>query len=577
MKNLIVTIFLILIIANLSAEIAVKSFRKLENDMTARIDAPKKDQNGDVCAIIKVVTTQTGFIWEPDGLGIVSAENKGGEYWLYVPYGAKRLTIKHSQLGVLRDYIYNMPIEKACVYEMLITTGKVITTVEEEISSQWLLIKAEPAKSMIYINEVFVKTGEYQTKLKPGKYTYRVEAPMYHAENGMIEITDTKRELMVNLKPAFGTAKILTTPEDGATVLIDGKELTKTTPCMSEPLLSGEHTIQIVKEMYQPLLEKITILEGQTLPFNFILAPNFAEITIKAPEKAQVVINNKLMGNGTWTGRLSPGIYSLEVQMDSYRAAKQDIELNIGDKKNFDLVPTPIFGSLDIMTTPAGANIIINGNNYGTTPNTINKLLIGNYKIQLIKNGFETVFKNISISENKLNEIIETLTENQQITVQNIKPKTKINGIRFTSSPSGAYLLRNGSIVGVTPFETNKLPDGEYTFEIRCENFEASYKKAVVNKAKCQSYYINLYGNKSSFECKEDENEEIIKQKTVTITTIPEGAFLLVDGSFVSKTPCSVDLKEGTHNIEFRRVGYNSVYKAINVDSKEKQYFKFTL
>jgi formylglycine-generating enzyme required for sulfatase activity len=45
--------------------------------MPACIDAPKKDQNGDVCAIIKVLTTQTGFIREPDGLGIVSAENSG--------------------------------------------------------------------------------------------------------------------------------------------------------------------------------------------------------------------------------------------------------------------------------------------------------------------------------------------------------------------------------------------------------------------------------------------------------------------------------------------------------------------
>lgn len=562
---------------NLSAEIAVKSFRKLESDMTARIDAPKKDQNGDVCAIIKVVTTQTGFIWEPDGLGIVSAENKGGEYWLYVPFGSKRLTVKHPQLGVLRDYMYNMPIEKACVYEMILSTGKVITTVEEEISSQWLLIKAEPAKAMIYINEVFVKTGEYQTKLKPGKYTYRVEAPMYHAENGMIEIIDTKKELLVNLKPAFGTAKIQTTPEDGATVLIDGKEQPKTTPCVSEPLLSGEHSIQIVKEMYQPLSEKITILEGKILPLNFILIPNFAEITIKAPEKSQVIINNKLMGSGTWSGRLSPGIYSLEVQLENHKTAKQDVELNIGDKKNFELVPTPIYGSLDIMTTPAGANIIINGINYGTTPNTINKLLIGNYKLQLNKNGFASVNKDISISENKMNEIVETLTENQLITVQNTKPKEKINGIRFTSSPSGAYLLRNGSIVGKTPFETTKLPDGEYTFEIRCENFESSYKKALINKAKCQSYYINLQGNQSSFDCKEDEPEEIIKQKTVAITTIPEGAFLLVDGSLVSKTPCTVGLKEGTHNLEFRRVNYNSVFKVINVDSKEKQYFNFTL
>lgn len=577
MKKIINLLLFFTLFSSLSAEIAVKSFRKLDSDMTARIDAPKKDQNGDVCAIIKVVTIQTGFIWEPDGLGIVSAENKGGEYWLYVPYGAKRLTIKHPQLGILRDYMYPLPIEKAMVYELVLTTGKVITTVDETIESQWLLIKAEPTKAMIYLNDIYVKAGEYQTKLKSGIYSYRVEFPLYHTEAGKIEIADTKKELMINLRPAFGTAKIQTTPEDGATVLIDGKEQLKTTPCVSEPLSSGEHSIQIVKEMYQPLSEKITINEGETLPLNFILKPNFAEITIKAPEKAQVIINNKLMDNGTWNGRLSPGIYSLEVQLENHKTAKQDVELNIGDKKNFELVPIPIYGSLDIMTTPAGANIMINGINYGTTPNTINKLLIGNYKLQLIKTGFEAVNKSVSISENKINEIVETLIENHPITVQNNKPKEKINGIRFTSSPSGAYLLRNGSIVGKTPFETTNLPDGEYTFEIRCENFEASYKKAVVNKAQCKIYYINLQGNQSSFECKEDEFEETIKQKTVIITTIPEGAFLLVNGSFISKTPCTVGLKEGIYNIEFRRVGYNSVYKSINVDSKEKQYFNFSL
>ncbi|MCX6307716.1 MAG: PEGA domain-containing protein, partial [Bacteroidia bacterium] len=104
------------------AEIAGKSFRKLESDLTARVDEPKKDQNGDLCAIIKVVTTQTGFGWEPDGLGIVAAVPKMGEFWLYIPYGAKRLTIKHPQLGILRDYLYPLPIEKATVYELVLIT-----------------------------------------------------------------------------------------------------------------------------------------------------------------------------------------------------------------------------------------------------------------------------------------------------------------------------------------------------------------------------------------------------------------------------------------------------------------------
>ena len=53
MKKLYITLFLLAAIISVSAEIAVKSFRKLENDMTARIDVPKKDQNGDVCNYIR--------------------------------------------------------------------------------------------------------------------------------------------------------------------------------------------------------------------------------------------------------------------------------------------------------------------------------------------------------------------------------------------------------------------------------------------------------------------------------------------------------------------------------------------
>ena len=94
MKKILIILLLFATGMNLLAEISVKSFRKLESDMSARIDAKKIDQNGDVCAIVKVVSIQTGFSWEPDGLGIVGAIPKVGEYWLYVPFGAKR-TLAH--------------------------------------------------------------------------------------------------------------------------------------------------------------------------------------------------------------------------------------------------------------------------------------------------------------------------------------------------------------------------------------------------------------------------------------------------------------------------------------------------
>ena len=56
--------------------ISVLSFKVLPTDLDARVNFPVRDQNGDVCALIKVVTTETGFNWDGDQLGIMKVENK---------------------------------------------------------------------------------------------------------------------------------------------------------------------------------------------------------------------------------------------------------------------------------------------------------------------------------------------------------------------------------------------------------------------------------------------------------------------------------------------------------------------
>ena len=391
------------------SQISVQSFRKLDSDMTARIEAPKKDQNGDICAIIKVVTTQTGFTWDSDGLGIISAEPKVGEYWLYLPWGAKRLTIKHPQLGVLREYQYPLPIEKATVYEMILTTGKVSTIVEQIVTGQWLLINPEPAGAMVYLNDKFASNGIYQARIKPGSYTYRVEAPLYHTEAGKFDLTDSRKELTVKLKPAFGFVTVNSSPEEDARISIDGKPVDKNTPFKSEALASGEHWVQVIKDMYEPVNQKITITDGQTVPVNVVLVPTFGEITITVSENATIYLDNVQKSTGTWKGRLNAGVYSIEVRREKYRPAKQDIEVTAGVKQTIDLQPTPIFGSLDVITTPPGATITLEGKEQVTTPNTINNLLIGEYKVQLSKQGFGTVSRQITIEEGKITMLKETL------------------------------------------------------------------------------------------------------------------------------------------------------------------------
>ncbi len=452
MRKLFFILLLIVGFINLKAEIGVKSFRKLETDLDARVNFPLKDQNGDLCAIIKVVTTQTGFSFDAGQLGIMDTKQKASEIWVYVPYGLKRLSIFHPQLGQLRDYIITIPIEKATVYLLELSTGRVVTTVEDEITSQWLLVKTNNSNSMIYIDDQLKKTGnECQLKLKPGRYTYRVEAPMYHTEVANVEITDSKKEINVTLQPAFGYLNITSEPESGAKIMLDDKLLSQTTPLKTDAITSGEHILMVVKDMFEPVRQKITVQDGITTPVNVVMKPNFAELSIQAPSGATILINNDERGKGNWQGRLSAGVYTLEARLDKHHPAKQDVELQLGEKRTVEFNPSPIYGSVDVSTSPSGALVNLNGKEYGTTPITINKLLIGEHNLQITKQGYTTVNKKINISESQNTEINETLSNGKQISI--------------ISEPADVDLYIDNLKMGVTPYKVC-LPYGNHTLKI---------------------------------------------------------------------------------------------------------------
>ena len=92
--------------------ISVKSFQALPMDMTASsLEGKRIDQNGDVAALVKVVTSERGFTFEGGALGIVDTQQRNGEIWVWVPRGLRKITVLHQKLGVLRDYRFPIEIE----------------------------------------------------------------------------------------------------------------------------------------------------------------------------------------------------------------------------------------------------------------------------------------------------------------------------------------------------------------------------------------------------------------------------------------------------------------------------------
>ena len=280
-----------------SQNIDVKSFKQLPNDLDARVHEPVEDQNGEKCALIKVVTTEKGFVWDGGTLGITEVKNKAGEYWVYVPHGSKKITIKHEQLGVLRDYLYPEAIKEATVYEMELTTGEVKTVVEEKkLTTQWLVIETEPEGASVFIDGKLAGTTPFQRKYEEGEYTYRIEKDCYHNKAGKITLKDEKKRLEDTLKPRFGSIKVASAHEEGMKIYLDGKNTNKKTPATLEEIPSGEHTIKLKSRWYQPQTKQVTVEDEQTTPVDFELEQAFASVSIETNPAADILIDGEKKG-----------------------------------------------------------------------------------------------------------------------------------------------------------------------------------------------------------------------------------------------------------------------------------------
>lgn len=440
MQRHLIVIALILFCSFISngQNINVKSFRLLDNDLDARVHHTKKDQNGEICALIKVVTTQTGFSFDVGSLGIVATEQKVGEIWVYVPRGVQRITISHSQLGVLRNYPFNISIQSATVYELVLVTAQVEIVVKEtEIETQWLAIDSEPKGANVFVEEKLVGTTPYSGQYPEGEYTYRIELPRYHPEAGKIVLKGKRETLTFSLRPRFGSVSVTSSPENGMMIYLNDENTGKTTPATLEGVSSGNQTIKLISQWYQPQAKTVTINDNQTTTASFTMEPAFASITVKTTPSADILINGTKKGTGSYTDRILTGIYTLKAELDKHYPEERQLIIEAGKAQSISLELKPKTGRIDITSTPFDASIKLNGKDYGTTPTTLKDLLIGNYMLSLEKQGYGTVTKTINIAENKSTEINEILPTGIEITI--------------ASTPAGAQLWVDDVSLGLTP------------------------------------------------------------------------------------------------------------------------------
>lgn len=450
MKKCLLLLLILLSTCPLFAQLEVKegSFKEVPGFVNINVDK-MYDDNDRPYAVLKIKTENIGskqrreLNFGGDAQTFFEVEYKDGEVWLYISYYASFIKISHEEFSSTEFY-FPFDMKPKCGYELTLVNKFNYNPVPDKPNFNYLIIKTDQADATISIDGQYAGEGQIAKSFKVGEnHAWKIECDMYHTESGSITIVKDTVAMTVDkvLRPAFGYVNIVSNPENGATVFIDNKKVGET-PFRSDRLKSGEHTVRVMKEMFSTIEKTFVISDGNTTELKLNMAANFVNVKVTTDKDANIYIDNELVGKSAWSGRMTEGDHVFEARKESHRNSVYNCKLVLGKDENIVIPnPEPIYGVLDISTTPMGAKIIIDGKTYGVTPRIINDILIGEHNLRLEKPNCATLEKQVTILENEMITVNETLSEAKNVTI--------------SSDSKGDKIFVNGIYVGTSPVTTN--------------------------------------------------------------------------------------------------------------------------
>jgi hypothetical protein len=120
-------------------------------------------------------------------------------------------------------------------------------------------------------------------------------------------------------------------------------------------------------------------------------------------------------------------------------------------------------GSMLIRSTPADADVLVDGKPRGKTPVVLRELALGSYTIRVARDGYAAEERTLQLTRQRPTSSM-TLT---------LRPeKTGPGGLNVQSRPPGARVFVNDRLAGSTPIAIPGLPAGSTTVRIELEGYE---------------------------------------------------------------------------------------------------------
>jgi hypothetical protein len=347
----------------------------------------------------------------------------------------------------------------------------------------------------------------------------------------------------------------------GAEVLFDGVFVGET-PVMVPVLSTGipQHTIALSKPGYFPWVEKYSTNPGpgETISVFASLEPStsFGSLIITStPSGALITVDGSKGQQAPWTYTdISTGSHLVQAFLSGYEPYAKIVDVPPGGTARVDavLIPLTNVGSLQVITSPGGADVYVDGVFKGASATTIGNLAAGKHFVLIKLAGYDEWTDTVEIMPNQVKILDITLK---------VRTDSNTGDIQVESVPPGAAVFLDGNYEGHTqnnnPLDITGVDAGTHIMSIRLENYQ-DYNSSVAVEA----------GQTTTVKAQLDPSLSPGQSGTIQISSQPQGANIFIDNAYKGITPLTIpSVETGTHSLLIRLPGYNDYSSTFSVDA----------
>lgn len=286
MRKFVLLVFIVLMSLAAYAQLEIKpnSFKEVPGFVNINVDK-MYDDNDRPYAVLKLKTEKLDakqrheLMFQGDARTFFEVEYKTGEVWIYISYYATFIKISHPDLSSV-EFHFPFDMKPKCGYELTLTN---LWEPEATVPTNSLTVKTDVPEARIYFDDAYMGDKEFTQSFPTGEtHSWRIECDLYHSEGGTVDIlVGDPIVIDKKLRKAFGFINVTSSPESGATVFIDGKKVGET-PYLTDRLASGEHTVKVVKDSYNPVENSVTVLDACTIDVVMNMWAKYRFVTLNA-------------------------------------------------------------------------------------------------------------------------------------------------------------------------------------------------------------------------------------------------------------------------------------------------------